>query len=166
MSASHFGSGFWPDDYFGLYFQPEAGGVVIGTLAGSAAGVATVTGALQQPAGASVAGSVAGVTPEEVARIRRFLKREKAPVTKLYKHLVRLKRHVPEPAKQEIIKLGEQHAKPDVKPLSFDWLNFESIMKAGDQERMATLLNNAIMAAEIAKAEDEDDEDILLLLYG
>jgi hypothetical protein len=50
MSASHFGSGFWPDDYFGLYFQPEAGGVIIGTLSGSFAGAASFAGTLDQPA--------------------------------------------------------------------------------------------------------------------
>lgn len=48
MSGSHFGSGYWPDDFFGLYFQPEAGGVIIGTLAGSFAGTSAFSGTLEQ----------------------------------------------------------------------------------------------------------------------
>ena len=49
MSGSHFGSGYWPDDYFGLYFQPEAGGVIVGTLAGSFAGTSSFSGTLVSP---------------------------------------------------------------------------------------------------------------------
>lgn len=168
MSA-YFGTAYWLDDYWGPYFQPEAGGgVIIGTLAGSAAGVATVTGTLEQPAteAPAIAATVGGVKPEDVARIRRFLKREKEPITKLYKKLVRIKRYVPDENKAELVKIGEQYS-TDAKPLTLDWLNFEAIMKAGDQARMHTMINNAILAAEIARAEDdEDDEDILLLLYA
>ena len=46
MNGSHFGSGYWPDDFFGLYFQPEAGGVIVGTLAGSFAGTSAFSGTL------------------------------------------------------------------------------------------------------------------------
>ena len=50
MSTSPFGSKYWLDDYFGPYFQPEdEGGVIVGALAGSAAGVATVSGTLSTP---------------------------------------------------------------------------------------------------------------------
>lgn len=49
MSGSHFGSGYWPDDYFGLYFQPEAGGVIVGALAGSFAGTSSFSGTLEAP---------------------------------------------------------------------------------------------------------------------
>jgi hypothetical protein len=167
MSASHFGTTFWLDDYWGSYFQPESGGgAIIGALSGSFAGTATFSGTIEQPAQSVRIGSVGGVSKEDVARIRRFLKREKEPITKLYKKLVAVKRHVPEASKAELIKAGDQYAKEDKKPLSLDWLNFELILKHGDQERMKSLINNAILAAEIARAEDEDDEDTLLLLYG
>ena len=167
MSASHFGTTYWLDDYWGSYFQPEGeGGVIVGVLAGSSAGVATVSGALSGGASSVAGTTVGGVTDEEVARIRRFLKREKEPITKLYKKLVRVKRYVPAEAKAELIKIGEQYAAPERKPLTFDWLNFELVMKAGDQERIKSLINNAIMAAEAARADDEDDEDLLMLLYG
>jgi len=47
MSASHFGTTYWLDDYFGPYFQPEGqGGAIVGVLAGSAAGQATVAATL------------------------------------------------------------------------------------------------------------------------
>lgn len=47
MSGSLFGSGYWPNDYFGMYFQPDSGGVIVGTLSGSFAGSATFTGTLE-----------------------------------------------------------------------------------------------------------------------
>lgn len=168
MSASHFGTTYWLDDYFGLYFQPEGeGGVISGSLSGTFAGSATFSGAVSQQGTVSRETLAGGVTEEEVARIRRFLRREKEPITKLYKKLVKVKRYVPEATKAELVKTGDQYAKEDARPFSLDWLNFEAIMRAGDQERMKTLINNAILAAEIAKAEeDEDDEDTLLLLYG
>lgn len=167
MSASHFGTTYWLDDYWGSYFQQEGeGGVIIGTLAGSAAGVATVTGALQQPVTESetTGATVGGVTREDVARIQRFLKREKEPITKLYKKLVRVKKYVPKENKAALVKISEPYT-TNAKPLTLDWLNFEAIFKAGDVELLKTQINNAILAAEIARAEeDEDDEDILLLL--
>jgi hypothetical protein len=46
MSASHFGTTYWLDDYFGPYFQPEEGGAIIGSLSGSFAGVASFVGTL------------------------------------------------------------------------------------------------------------------------
>ena len=106
-----------------------------------------------------------GVTPEDVARIRRFLKREKEPITKLYKKLVRVKRYVPDETREQLVKVAAQYS-TDAKPLTLDWLNFEAIMRAGDQERVKALINNAILAAEIAQADDDDDEDTLLLLYA
>ena len=48
MSGSHFGSGYFPDDYFGLYFQPDSGGAIIGALSGSFSGSASFTGTLNQ----------------------------------------------------------------------------------------------------------------------
>lgn len=47
MSASHFGTTYWLDEYFGPYFQSEGeGGAIVGVLAGSAAGQATVAATL------------------------------------------------------------------------------------------------------------------------
>lgn len=61
MSASHYGTTYWLDDYWGPYFQQEGeGGVIIGTLAGSAAGVATVTGALTNGAAEELGGTPRG----------------------------------------------------------------------------------------------------------
>lgn len=119
-------------------------------------------GEAQAAASATMAG---GVTPEDVARIRRFLKREKEPITKLYKKLVRVKRYVPDATREQLVKVAAQYS-TDAKPLTLDWLNFEAIMRAGDQERVKALINNAILAAEIAQADDDDDEDTLLLLYA
>lgn len=128
--------------------------------------VATITAAGAKSSETLSTGGVGGVSPGDVERIRRFLKREKEPITKLYKKLVRVKRYVPEASKAEVVKLGSMYA-TDAKPLTLDWLNFAAILKAGDQNRMKMLINNAILAAEIARAEeDEDDEDTLLLLYG
>jgi ribosomal protein S17 len=132
----------------------------------SVVGVVTADGQADNPPATATPTLAGGVTDEDVERIRRFLKREKEPITKLYKKLVKVKRYVPAESKAELVKTGDQYAKPEAKPLSLDWLNFEAIMRAGDQERMKSLINNAIMAAEAARAEDDEDEDILLLLQA
>ena len=136
-------------------------------IAGAATGTGIATGAVgaEAPVTAPTAGMAGGVTPEDVARIRRFLKREKEPITKLYKKLVRVKRYVPDATREQLVKVAAQYS-TDAKPLTLDWLNFEAIMRAGDQERVKALINNAILAAEIAQADDDDDEDTLLLLYA
>ena len=133
----------------------------------SAAGVITATGQASGGGGVPVEpeGSTAGgPTAEDVERIRRFLKREKEPVTKLYKKLVRVKRYVPEEHKQQIAQVAQQYAKPDGKPFTLGWIDFPAVFRAADQARLAVMINNAIMAAEAAKADDDDDDDILLAL--
>lgn len=61
MSASHFGTTYWLDDYFGSYFQPEGeGGVIIGSLSGSFAGSATFSGAVTNGAEEELGGTPRG----------------------------------------------------------------------------------------------------------
>jgi hypothetical protein len=165
MSGSHFGSGYWPDDYFGLYFQPEAGGVIAGTLAGSFAGTSSFNGSLAPTVTAS---SIAGTVSEgDVERIARFLRREKQPIGKVYKRLLAVKRDVPEASMAQVVKAAKQYAAPEARKLTAGWINFAEVMRQGDQVRLKMLMNNAIMAAETARAaDDDDDEDTLMLLYA
>ena len=61
MSASHFGTTYWLDDYWGSYFQPEGeGGVIIGALSGSFAGAAAFTGTLANGAAEELGGTPRG----------------------------------------------------------------------------------------------------------
>ncbi len=41
-----FNTPYWPEDYFNQFFRSSGGGAIVGSLRGSAAGVATVTGDL------------------------------------------------------------------------------------------------------------------------
>jgi hypothetical protein len=48
---STFNTPYWPEDYFNQFFRPSGGGgAIVGALAGSAAGVATATGTLEDAA--------------------------------------------------------------------------------------------------------------------
>lgn len=61
MSASHFGTKYWLDDYFGPYFQPEgSGGAIIGALSGTFAGNASFSGTLVNGAEQELGGTLRG----------------------------------------------------------------------------------------------------------
>lgn len=61
MSASHFGTTYWLDDYWGSYFQPESGGgVIVGALSGSFAGSSTTSGTLVNGAEQELGGTPRG----------------------------------------------------------------------------------------------------------
>ena len=47
MSASYFGSGYWPGTYFSIYWQSSSGGgPIIGALSGEFIGTSLFTGTL------------------------------------------------------------------------------------------------------------------------
>lgn len=147
MSGSHFGSGFWPDDYFGLYFQPEAGGVVIGSLSGSFAGAASFSGTLEQVA-AGGHGAHRGVEYWRTVRKNREYKR------KLRELYTEVRAADPPPVAEERIE-AVMPALRGLPPAEvIDW----AAMAAETEQRLWAALEAAIEAIE------QDDEEVMLLL--
>ena len=168
MSASHFGSGFWPDDYFGLYFQPEAGGVIIGVLSGSFAGAASFAGTLEQPAAQEFEGH--GARYWRTVRKNRDNKRRE--LEELYA----------EARREELAEADEDRIEAIIEPFApalrmppaakVDW----AAMSDQSADMLRQVLLNAIAAAAAYQAAQEaariayeaelDDEDELILLLA
>ena len=148
MSASHFGSGFWPDDYFGLYFQPEAGGVIIGTLSGSFAGTSSFAATLDQPMAQEFEG--------HGARYWRTVRKNRENRERLRELYEAAREEDLAPVHEERIEAILAPFAPALSmppPSQVDW--------AAMPDQAADDLRQAI---EAALREVEDEEDILLLL--
>jgi hypothetical protein len=158
MSASHFGSGFWPDDYFGLYFQPEAGGVIIGTLSGSFAGAASFAGTLEQPAAQEFEGHGARywrtVRKNRENRLRELYEEVRSEdVSPVLEERIEAILEPFRPALQR--PTPEPQPEPLPPPIQIDWAAIYAQAEAAER---------LLAALEEAKREIEDEEDIFLLL--
>jgi hypothetical protein len=158
MSASHFGSGFWSDDYFGLYFQPEAGGVVIGTLSGSFAGTSSFAGTLEQPANGSMLFGTLGGRGFE--RRRKRHEEDEDTLEAVKAAYAELTRELPEPDQAAPVVaavaafVAETYA--NLPPLAvIDWMGLER------EKRLAEIM---AAIAETQRRIDEEDEDFILLM--
>ena len=158
MSASHFGTTYWLDDYFGPYFQPEGeGGVIIGSLAGSAAGVATVNGTLEDGAEQELGGTLRGR--------RRWPRRSRLP-----HEIERLREQTIEAIAQESIALSEGPPRTTLAKAIRAGANDFGLAQPFDLEgaaRLAALVQMAqalnTMQALIGAQIDEEEEELLLL---
>ena len=143
MSASHFGSGYWPEGYFGPYWQPDGAGVIVGALSGSFAGTSDLSGTLG-----------GGVEPQaEDARSKGGFDPH------YYKR--RTKRPTPEP---EVIEQRSAPLPDDVQPSP----GIKPVTLPIGPNVMAPLVA-AQVAAEyearrIEELAEQDDEETLLLL--
>lgn len=157
MSASHYGTTYWLDDYWGPYFQQEGeGGFIIGTLAGSAAGVATVSASLT--GGEFLGGHVGGAGGGGFKR-RRKTRWEDETLAELQAAYAELAGERPtREAAAELVEFVAPFAPAAVvlPPVSaIDW------------GALVQSIRSAEMAAAIAEAQrrmDEEDEDLIMLL--
>lgn len=146
MSGSHFGSGFWPDDYFGLYFQPEAGGVVIGSLSGSFAGASSFSGTLEQQQ---------ALEPEgHGARYWRTVRKNREYKRRLRELYTEVRAADPPPVAEERIAAAAPALRGLPPADAIDW----AAMAAETEQRLWAALEAATEAIE------QDDEEIMLLL--
>jgi hypothetical protein len=159
MSASTFGTTYWLDDYWGSYFQPDAGGgVIVGTLAGSAAGVATVTGSLR--AEEELGGTLRG---------RRWPRRSR-PLWERERELELLREQTVEAIKIEEIALSSGPPKRNLAKAIRDGAREHGFKQPFDQEGGARLAALVVMAQQlntmlalIQAQQDEEEEELLLL---
>ena len=157
MSGSHFGSGYFPDDYFGLYFQPDSGGVIVGALSGSFAGSASFAGTLAAPS--LLKGRLRGR--------RRWL--SSAALAEREKDLEALRKRTVEAVGRKEIVFGsgvlgllERNINADADRLGlvqpFEAESFDRLQKLIE---LTQQIDAALML--IQAREDEEDEEILLL---
>ena len=158
MSASHFGTPYWLDDYWGAYFQPESGGAIIGALSGSFAGTASFTGTLDQE---ELGGTLRG---------RRRWPRRSRPLWEQERELELLRDQTVAAIKVEEIALASGPPKRTLAKAIRDGANEHGFRQPFDHEgaaRLAALVAMAqqinTMLALIDAQQDEEEEDLLLL---
>lgn len=162
MSASHFGSGYWPEGYFGPYWQPDGAGVIVGALSGSFAGTSAFSATLPDSEQPRRSG---GVIYEYVSKRKKAPKRIRALADDLedaYERLLERAEEISAPPEvaAEVLAIVEPFAAvPAPDPYQVDWAEI-----AASQQRLAAI-DAAIERAfaRLREIEEEDDMDVLLL---
>jgi hypothetical protein len=158
MSGSHFGSGYWPDDYFGLYFQPEAGGVIVGTLAGSFAGTSSFSGTLEQPV--PVVAEYGGHYARDVFKRRRSKRERDDEIVDDLKRALGLLRPSPAAIVAPVVEVIAPHVEREIETVpaikAIDWRPFI------EEARKRQELRDAI--AQAKARQDEEDEEMFMLM--
>lgn len=158
MSGSHFGSGYFPDDYFGLYFQPDSGGVIVGDLSGSFAGTSEFSGSLVSET------RLGG----RFRRRRIWLK--SADLVERERHLEALRRKALRAIKNKELAFGSEFRLSDLAKDINAEAAAENLPQPFNYEREARLMKLVELVQQIdvkiallQVREDEEEEEILLL---
>lgn len=159
MSGSFFGSGYWPDDYFGLYWQPEAGGVIIGALSGSFAGASSFAGQLDGGA-QPVAVNNSGYWGSDWRERKKTQQQRDEELLRDLKRALGMLEEAPAAVAAPVVEVIAPYVEAQittVPPVALiDWRPFVEMAQKREALRAAI--------AEAKALQDQEDEDLFLLL--